>query len=101
MLRTQQFAEDAGPMAHPVRPDSYMEINNFYTLTIYEKGAEVVRMIHQLLGVDTFRRGSDLYFSRHDGQAVTVEEFVCAMEQASGRDLQQFRRWYLQADYHF
>lgn len=96
-LRTQQFAEDAGPMAHPVRPDSYMEISNFYTLTIYEKGAEVVRMIRELIGDDKFRKGSDLYFDRHDGQAVTTEDFVCAMEDASGVDLSQFRRWYSQA----
>src|SRR5690554_599960 len=96
-LRTHQFAEDAGPMAHPVRPDSYMEISNFYTLTIYEKGAEVVRMIHELLGAEQFRKGSDLYFQRHDGQAVTTEEFVRAMEDASGVDLAQFRRWYSQA----
>ncbi|MAT93182.1 MAG: aminopeptidase N [Halioglobus sp.] len=97
LLRTAQFAEDAGPMAHPVRPESYMEINNFYTLTVYEKGAEVVRMIHTLLGPEAFRRGSDLYFSRHDGQAVTCEDFVRAMEEASGEDLGQFRRWYSQA----
>ncbi len=97
LMRTQQFAEDAGPMAHPVRPDSYIEINNFYTLTVYEKGAEVVRMIHELLGPEAFRRGSDLYFERHDGQAVTIEHFVRAMEDASGRDLRQFRRWYEQA----
>ena len=97
MLRTAQFAEDAGPMAHPVRPESYIEINNFYTLTVYEKGAEVVRMIHTLLGAEKFRKGSDLYFSRHDGQAVTCEDFVCAMEDASGVDLVQFRRWYSQA----
>tara|TARA_R110002072_G_scaffold216658_3_gene374101 strand:- start:2184 stop:4901 length:2718 start_codon:yes stop_codon:yes gene_type:complete len=96
-LRTTQFAEDAGPMAHPVRPDSYMEISNFYTLTIYEKGAEVVRMIQELLGAEKFRAGSDLYFSRHDGQAVTTEDFVKAMEDASGVDLSQFRRWYTQA----
>ena len=97
LLRTAQFAEDAGPMAHPVRPDSYMEINNFYTMTVYEKGAEVVRMIHTLLGPEAFRRGSDLYFDRHDGQAVTCEDFVLAMEEASGMDLGQFRRWYSQA----
>jgi aminopeptidase N len=97
LLRTAQFAEDAGPMAHPVRPDSYMEINNFYTLTVYEKGAEVVRMIHTLLGPEAFRRGSDLYFQRHDGQAVTCEDFVLAMEEASGVDLGQFRNWYSQA----
>ncbi len=97
LLRTAQFAEDAGPMAHPVRPDSYMEISNFYTVTIYEKGAEVVRMIHTLLGPEKFRAGSDLYFERHDGQAVGCEEFVKAMEDASGIDLRQFRLWYSQA----
>jgi len=97
LLRTAQFAEDAGPMAHPVRPASYMEISNFYTLTIYEKGAEVVRMIHNLLGDELFRKGSDLYFERHDGQAVTTDDFVRAMEDASGRDLGQFRLWYEQA----
>lgn len=97
LLRTAQFAEDAGPMAHPVRPTSYMEITNFYTLTIYEKGEEVVRMIHTLLGPDLFRKGSDLYFERHDGQAVTTDDFVKAMEDASGRDLTQFRLWYEQA----
>ncbi|HET8801273.1 MAG TPA: aminopeptidase N [Marinobacter sp.] len=97
LLRTAQFAEDGGPMAHPVRPASYMEISNFYTLTIYEKGAEVVRMIHTLLGPDLFRKGSDLYFERHDGQAVTTDDFVKAMEDASGRDLGQFRLWYEQA----
>ena len=96
LLRTAQFAEDAGPMSHPVRPDSYMEISNFYTLTVYEKGAEVVRMIHTILGADAFRRGSDLYFERHDGQAVTCEDFVAAMEDANGADLKQFRRWYSQ-----
>ena len=96
-LRTHQFAEDGGPMSHPVQPDSYMEINNFYTLTVYEKGSEVVGMIRTLLGPDTFREGSDLYFDRHDGQAVTIEEFVRAMEDASGRDLTQFRRWYKQS----
>lgn len=97
LLRTAQFAEDGGPMAHPVRPASYMEISNFYTLTIYEKGAEVVRMIHTLLGPELFRKGSDLYFQRHDGQAVTTDDFVRAMEDASGRDLSQFRLWYEQA----
>ncbi len=96
-LRTHQFAEDAGPMAHPVRPDAYMEISNFYTLTIYEKGSEVLRMIHTLLGAETFRKGSDLYFARHDGQAVTCDDFVKAMEDASGVDLTQFKRWYTQA----
>lgn len=97
LLRTAQFAEDSGPMAHPVRPESYMEISNFYTVTIYEKGAEVVRMLHQLLGAELFRKGTDLYFDRHDGQAATCEDFVRAMEDVSGRDLQQFRRWYSQA----
>ena len=97
ILRTHQFAEDGGPMAHSVQPDSYMEINNFYTVTIYEKGAEVVGMYHTLLGAETFRKGSDLYFDRHDGQAATVEDFVVSMEDASGRDLSQFRRWYKQS----
>ncbi len=97
MLRTAQFAEDAGPMAHPVRPDSYIEIANFYTLTIYEKGNEVVRMLANLLGPELFRQGTDLYFERHDGQAVTTEDFVAAMEAVSGRDLTQFKRWYSQA----
>jgi len=97
MLRTRQFAEDAGPLAHPIRPDAYIEINNFYTLTVYEKGAEVVRMIHTLLGAEGFRKGSDLYFERHDGQAVTCDDFVSAMEDANGIDLTQFRRWYAQA----
>ena len=97
LLRTLQFAEDAGPMSHPVRPDSYIEISNFYTLTIYEKGAEVVRMLHVLLGSELFRKGTDLYFERHDGQAVTCDDFVKALEDASGRDLAQFRRWYEQA----
>ena len=96
-LRTMQFAEDGGPMSHPVRPPSFIEISNFYTLTIYEKGAEVVRMIHTLLGAKDFRKGSDLYFERHDGEAATIENFVAAMEDASGRDLTQFTRWYSQA----
>jgi aminopeptidase N len=96
-LRTRQFAEDASPLAHPVRPDAYIEINNFYTLTVYEKGAEVVRMLHTLLGADGFRQGSDLYFERHDGQAVTCDDFVSAMQDANNVDLSQFRRWYLQA----
>src|SRR5699024_8473701 len=96
-LRTHQFAEDAGPMAHPVRPAQYMEISNFYTLTIYEKGAEVVRMLHTLLGEETFRKGSDLYFERHDGQAVTCDDFIAAMEAVSATDLTQFKRWYSQA----
>lgn len=96
-LRTNQFAEDAGPMAHPVRPDSFIEISNFYTLTVYEKGSEVVRMIHTLLGAEGFRKGTDLYFERHDGQAVTCDDFVKAMEDANGVDLTQFKRWYIQA----
>jgi aminopeptidase N len=97
LLRTLQFAEDAGPMAHPVQPPSFIEISNFYTLTIYEKGAEVVRMIHTLLGAELFRRGTDLYFERHDGQAVTIEDFVRAMADVSGRDFTQFMFWYRQA----
>jgi len=97
LLRVRQFAEDAGPLSHPIRPEAYIEINNFYTLTVYEKGAEVVRMIHTLLGEENFRKGSDLYFQRHDGQAVTCEDFVNAMESASGIDLALFRRWYSQA----
>jgi len=96
-LRARQFAEDAGPLAHPVRPESYIEINNFYTATVYNKGAEVVRMLHTLLGPAAFRAGMDLYVARHDGQAVTTEDFVAAMEDASGKDLAQFRRWYSQA----
>jgi aminopeptidase N len=97
LLRTVQFPEDAGPTAHPVRPESYLEINNFYTVTIYEKGAEVIRMIHELLGADAFRKGMDLYFERHDGEAVRCEDFVAAMEDASGVDLGQFRLWYSQS----
>ena len=97
VLRAAQFPEDGGPMAHPVRPDSYVEINNFYTLTIYEKGAEVVRMYQTLLGREAFRRGMDLYFARHDGQAVTCDDFRAAMADAAGRDLAQFERWYSQA----
>jgi aminopeptidase N len=96
-LRTHQFAEDAGPMAHAVRPDSFIEISNFYTLTVYEKGSEVVGMIHTLLGAEGFRKGSDLYFERHDGQAVTCDDFIKAMEDANGVDLTQFKRWYSQA----
>lgn len=96
-LRAAQFPEDAGPMAHPVRPDSYIEINNFYTATVYQKGAEVVRMMHTLLGPERFRKGMDLYFQRHDGQAVTCDDFASAMEDASGVDLGQFRLWYAQA----
>jgi len=96
-LRSGQFAEDAGPMAHPVRPASYIEINNFYTSTVYEKGAEVVRMIRTLIGAAAFRSGMDLYFARYDGQAVTCDDFVQAMVDASGADLSQFKRWYDQA----
>jgi aminopeptidase N len=97
LLRAAQFPEDGGPLAHPVRPDSYMEIANFYTATVYNKGAELIRMLHSLLGPERFRAGTDLYFDRHDGQAVTCEDFVRAMEEASGEDLAQFRLWYEQA----
>src|SRR5947207_2763207 len=93
-LRAAQFPEDAGTMKHPVRPQSYMEIRNFYTMTVYEKGAEVVRMQHTLLGEEKFQAGMRLYFQRHDGQAVTCDDFVRAMENASGIDLGQFKRWY-------
>jgi aminopeptidase N len=96
-LRQVQFPEDSGPMAHPVRPDSFVEINNFYTVTVYEKGAEVVRMYQTLLGREGFRKGMDLYFERHDGQAVECDDFRRAMEDANGRDLGQFERWYSQA----
>eukprot|EP00741_Cyanophora_paradoxa_P023048 tig00021537_g22258.t1 len=96
-LRLAQFPQDASPMAHPVRPDQYIEINNFYTATVYEKGAEVVRMIHTLVGAEAFRRGMDLYFARHDGQAVTIEDFAGAMQDASGVDLTQFKTWYSQS----
>ena len=96
-IRDHQFKEDAGPEAHPVRPDAYEAIDNFYTVTVYFKGAELIRMIHTLLGVDGFRRGMDLYFARHDGAAVTTDDFVAAMEDATGADLGQFRRWYAQA----
>ncbi|WP_137173043.1 aminopeptidase N [Massilia sp. HP4] len=96
-LRQHQFPEDAGPMAHPVRPDSFVEINNFYTVTVYEKGAEVVRMYQTLFGVDGFRKGMDLYFERHDEQAVECDDFRRAMADANGRDLTQFERWYSQA----
>jgi len=96
-LRSVQFAEDAGPLAHPVRPASYIEISNFYTVTIYEKGAEVVRMLQTLLGPEKFRRGSDLYFSLHDGQAATTDDFLAAMQAQTDIDLTQFQRWYTQA----
>lgn len=93
-LRSRQFPEDQGPMAHPIRPTSYIEINNFYTATVYEKGAEVIRMIHSLLGEEMFRKGMDLYFQRHDGQAVTTADFVQSMQDASSKDLSQFQKWY-------
>ena len=96
-LKSHQFAEDAGPLAHPVRPESYIEINNFYTSTVYEKGAEVVRMLQSLLGRETFRKGMDLYFARHDGRAATVEDFLECFEEVSARDLAQFRLWYSQS----
>ncbi|MBV6633570.1 MAG: aminopeptidase N [Alphaproteobacteria bacterium] len=96
-LRAAQFPEDAGPLAHPIQPASYIEINNFYTATVYEKGAEVIRMLHTLVGPAAFRKGTDLYFERHDGQAVTCEDFIAAIEDASETDLTQFRRWYHQA----
>jgi aminopeptidase N len=96
-LRAHQFVEDAGPLAHPVRPEVYREINNFYTTTVYEKGAEVVRMIHTLIGAAQFRKGMDLYFERHDGEAATIEQFVQCFADVSGRDLKQFMRWYSQA----
>ncbi|MEM6997194.1 MAG: aminopeptidase N, partial [Myxococcota bacterium] len=96
-LRTAQFAEDGGPSRHPIRPDAYIEMNNFYTVTVYNKGAEVIRMIHTLLGPEGFRKGMDTYFERHDGQAVTCDDFVAAMVDGGGTDLQQFSRWYAQA----
>lgn len=96
-LRRFQFPEDAGPLAHPIRPDNYIEINNFYTMTVYEKGAEIIRMTRTLLGDKTYRKATDLYFSRHDGQAVTCEDWLKCMEEASGVDLSQFRLWYSQA----
>jgi aminopeptidase N len=97
LLRAHQFPEDAGPLAHPVRPETYREINNFYTATVYEKGSELVRMLKTLLGEDGFRRGMDLYFDRHDGDAATVEDFIACFAEATGTDLTQFRRWYAQA----
>ncbi|HVZ54253.1 MAG TPA: aminopeptidase N [Pseudolabrys sp.] len=96
-LRAAQFVEDAGPLAHPVRPEVYKEINNFYTSTVYEKGSEVVRMVQTLLGREQFRAGMDLYFARHDGEAATVEQFIQCFADASGRDMTQFMRWYSQA----
>ena len=97
VLRAAQFPEDGGPLAHPIRPDSYLEISNFYTATIYNKGAEVIRMLHAMLGADAFRRGTDHYFAKHDGHAATCEDFVLSMEEANGADLADFRRWYTQA----
>ncbi|HZG09961.1 MAG TPA: aminopeptidase N [Allosphingosinicella sp.] len=97
VLRSGQFPEDQGPLAHPVRPESYIEISNFYTATIYNKGAELIRMIHTLVGPERFRAGTDLYFSRHDGEAATCEDFVAAMEDGAGIDLSHFRLWYSQA----
>jgi len=96
-LRSHQFPEDAGPMAHPIRPEAYIAVDNFYTATVYEKGAEVVRLYHTLLGAEQFRRGMDLYFERHDGQAVTCDDFRAAMADAGGADLGDFERWYAQA----
>src|SRR5690348_14313313 len=96
-LRGAQFVEDAGPLAHPVRPQAYKEINNFYTSTVYEKGAEVVRMVQTLIGKEKFRAGMDLYFARHDGEAATVEQFIQCFAEQSGRDLTPFMRWYSQA----
>ena len=97
VLRTSQFSEDAGPMAHPVRPSSYIEISNFYTVTVYNKGAELIRMVHILLGGEGFRRGMDFYFERHDGEAVTIDHFLQAMQDATTVDLTQFKQWYEQA----
>jgi aminopeptidase N len=97
VMRTHQFSEDAGPMAHPIRPEKVIEMNNFYTVTVYDKGAEVIRMMHTLLGEEKFQQGMSLYFERHDGQAVTCDDFVAAMNDASGIDLSQFKRWYSQA----
>jgi aminopeptidase N len=96
-LRAAQFPEDAGPLAHPIRPESYIEISNFYTATVYNKGAEVIRMLHTLLGPERFRAGTDLYFERHDGEAATCEDFVKAVEDATGEDLSRFRLWYSQS----
>ena len=97
IIRSAQFAEDASPMAHPIRPDSYQEMNNFYTVTVYNKGAEVIRMMHTILGEDGFQKGMKLYFNRHDGEAVTCDDFVQAMQDANHYDLTQFKRWYAQA----
>ncbi len=108
MIKVHQFREDKGPTSHPVQPDSYVTINNFYTLTIYNKGAELIRMLHVMLGPEAYRKGADLYFERHDGHAATIDDFVAAMEDASGLSLKQFKRWYktagtpiLEAEQHF
>ena len=97
VLRSAQFPEDSGPLAHPIRPDAFQEISNFYTATVYNKGAEVIRMMRTMAGPERFRRGTDLYFDRHDGQAATCEDFITAIEDGAGLDLTQFRRWYSQA----
>ena len=97
IMRNHQFAEDAGPMSHPIRPASVMEMNNFYTVTVYDKGSEVIRMLHTLLGEQKFQQGMALYVERHDGQAVTCDDFVAAMTDASGIDLTLFKRWYSQS----
>ena len=97
MLRARQFSEDAGPMAHPVRPSNYLKIENFYTATIYDKGAEVIRMLKTLLGAEAFRAGMDLYFERYDGTATTVEAFIACFADASGQDLDAFFAWYERA----
>ncbi|MEE3099220.1 MAG: aminopeptidase N, partial [Pseudomonadota bacterium] len=97
MLRARQFREDAGPLAHPVRPEEFIEINNFYTATVYEKGAELIRMLRLIVGAETYRQALDLYFDRHDGQACTIEDWIKVFEDVSGRDLTRFRRWYAQA----
>ncbi len=96
-LRAAQFVEDAGPLAHPVRPQQYKEINNFYTATVYNKGSEVIQMLRLLIGPAKFREGMDLYFERHDGEACTVEQFIQCFADVSGRDFTQFMRWYDQA----
>ena len=96
-LRMRQFQEDAGPLAHPVQPQSYIAIDNFYTATVYEKGAEIIGMLKTLVGDEGYRKATDLYFERHDGQAATVEDWVKCFEEACGRDLKQFRLWYRQS----
>src|SRR5690606_30749931 len=97
VLRSAQFPEDSGPLAHPIRPDSYREISNFYTATVYNKGAEVIRMMRTMAGEERFRRGTDIYFGRHDGEAATCEDFIRAIEDGTGLDLAQFRLWYSQS----